>query len=179
MHEMKKADGDLDAQAKVLGVPSSFLPIDNPITGDWRSINTWEDYYKMRGIPFHSPMALVLDYPLTIFYMLKEHILPKYGDLPKKLVIHLVGTEREADIIPLFKVLLALLPGMELIIKMISPKIFEKIPADSRRFAFVNSALKSKLVVTLTTGMYEDEFLTGTGLGPVDDGKPDVSVWIC
>jgi hypothetical protein len=61
MHEMQKAGSDMKAQAKALGVEPSFLPLNKPIAGDIRAINTWEDYYKKRGIPFHSPLALVLD----------------------------------------------------------------------------------------------------------------------
>jgi hypothetical protein len=61
MHELQKSGGDTDKQAKALGVDASFLPLTKPIAGDFRAINTWEDYYKKRSIPFHSPMALVLD----------------------------------------------------------------------------------------------------------------------
>jgi hypothetical protein len=111
---------------------------------------------------------------MTVFHMLKEHILPKYGDLPKKLVVHLVGCEREADLIPVFPILLALLPGMELVITMIGPGVFDKIPADKRRYKFESLVQKSKLVVTLATGMYEPKYLEGTGLGVVNDGRPDV-----
>lgn len=80
--EAEKAGKDDSAVARVLGVDPSFLPVEKPLKGDFRSISTWADYYTKRGIPLHSPLALVLDYPLTIFYLLKERLLPKYGGIP-------------------------------------------------------------------------------------------------
>lgn len=85
-----------------------------------------------------------------------------------------MGAEREADLIPLFPILLALLPGLELNITMIGPSVFEKIPVDSRRFKFEAPGGKSKLAINLVTGIYKAEYLTGDGMGVVNDGKPDV-----
>ena len=87
-----KFKNDPEEQATALGVPVSFLPVDQPLIGDVKDIKSWADYYKARDIPLHSPLvrfshdshfaqALVLDFPLTIFHLLKTFILPKTGGI--------------------------------------------------------------------------------------------------
>ena len=66
--------------------------------------HNWSSYYKWRGISLESPACLLLHWQLTVYRLL--HILglvPK--GIPKKrrrLVIHLVGVEKELDFLPLY-----------------------------------------------------------------------------
>lgn len=73
-------------------------------------------------------------------------------------------------------VLLALLPGMELTIHMIGPKIFDKIPVEKRMWKYASKELGSRLNISLTSLLYQKEFLTGQGLGPGNDGRPDAVI---
>ena len=77
-------------------------------------INSWEEYYKLRRIPLESPAALLLTFPLTMYYALLKH-----GAVPitvakmlrRQLRIHVVGVEKELNFLDLFKELGFLLPS--------------------------------------------------------------------
>lgn len=76
-------------------------------------LNSWEEYYKVRDIPLESPVALLLTFPLTIYYALL-----KYGAVPitvarmlsRPIRIHVVGIEKELNFLDMFKELAFLLP---------------------------------------------------------------------
>ena len=76
-------------------------------------VPSWKEYYQLRGIPFSSPIALLLTFPLTIYYSIVE-----YGEVPitvarmlkRPLRIHVVGIEKELNFIDLFKEIGFLLP---------------------------------------------------------------------
>lgn len=69
-------------------------------------LETWSDYYKLRNIPDSSPAALLLTFPLTLYYALVE-----YGTVPwtvaqmmeKPLRIDIVGAEKELNFLDLFQ----------------------------------------------------------------------------
>jgi hypothetical protein len=104
-----------------------LLPIERPVTMDdveksqlkydpdcsIIALNSWEEYYKFREIPLSSPVALLLTYPLTVYYALL-----KYGSVPitvakmlhRQLRVHLVGIEKELNFIDIFKEVGFLLP---------------------------------------------------------------------
>lgn len=76
-------------------------------------LNSWEEYYNLRGVPLRSPVALLLTFPLTI-----HHAILKHGAVPitvakmlnRQLRIHVVGIEKELNFLDLFKELAFLLP---------------------------------------------------------------------
>jgi len=76
-------------------------------------LKSWEDYYRLRHIPFSSPVALLCTFPLTIYYAIC-----KYGQVPctvarmlkRPLRIHIVGVEKEANFLDLFQEVGFLLP---------------------------------------------------------------------
>ena len=98
--------------------------------------------------------------------------------MPKKLVLHVIGSEREADLIPILPVLLALLPGMEIVIVLFGPEVFHEIQESMRHFKFASAAAGSKLEVHLVSGVYEKEYVLGTGMTNIDHGKPNVRTHI-
>ena len=73
----------------------------------------WADYYKLRGIPSSSPIALLCSFPLTIY-----HAIVRYGEVPatvatmlnRPLRIHIVGAEKELNSLDLFAEIGFLLP---------------------------------------------------------------------
>jgi hypothetical protein len=77
------------------------------------SLNSWEDYYKVREIPLSSPVALLMTFPLTIYYAIQ-----KYGEVPitvsrmlrRPLRVHVVGVEKELNFLDLFSEVGYLLP---------------------------------------------------------------------
>ncbi len=83
----------------------------------------WSAYYSWRGLPLSSPVAFILHWPLSVYFVL-QRLLPRLGKSPifhtvyassgseptrrilqsKTLHIHLIGVEMELDMLPTFKV---------------------------------------------------------------------------
>jgi len=78
------------------------------------SLDSWEEYYKVRNIPLSSPVALLMTFPLTIYYAIQ-----KYGEVPitvsrmlrRPLRVHIVGVEKELNFLDLFSEVGYLLPS--------------------------------------------------------------------
>lgn len=76
-------------------------------------LSSWQDYYKLRNIPLSSPVALLLTFPLTIYYAIV-----KFGEVPvtvakmlkRPLRIHVVGVEKEMNFLDIFRELGYILP---------------------------------------------------------------------
>lgn len=73
--------------------------------GLWK-LTSWVDYYRLRGIPPSSPVALLCTFPLTVY-----HGIVCYGEVPctvarmlkRPLRVHIVGVEKEANFLDLFQ----------------------------------------------------------------------------
>ena len=74
---------------------------------------TWEDYYKLRNVSLSSPVALLLTFPLTIYFAIV-----KFGEVPvtvarmlkRSLRLHVVGIEKEMNFLDIFREIGYLLP---------------------------------------------------------------------
>jgi hypothetical protein len=66
--------------------------------------HTWTSYYKWRGLPIDSPAALLLHWPLSVYNLLHQlHLIPSQIPLQRqRLVVHLLGVEKELDVLPLY-----------------------------------------------------------------------------
>lgn len=76
--------------------------------GDPRGVvKDWPSYYAWRGLPMESPACLLMDAPLSVYFVLTEVLgvirtrkVELLGPL-KKLELHLLGVEPELNLIPL------------------------------------------------------------------------------
>ncbi|CAM2110568.1 unnamed protein product [Caretta caretta] len=75
---------------------------------------SWREYYAWRGLPLGSPLAVLLSYPLSVYYIVTQlapRHFPELNILNKQsLKIHIVETGKESDMAPLFWELSVLLP---------------------------------------------------------------------
>lgn len=100
--------------------PVTQIPLDEPISVEdfhqlgavsrnacgLLQLDSWHDYYLLRRIPLSSPVALLLQFPLTIY-----HAIVKYGEVPvtvakmlkRPLRIHVVGIEKEMNFLDIFR----------------------------------------------------------------------------
>ena len=62
-------DREEDGDPIVLPVESTIL--DEPLTLTSNPINTWQAYYSERGFRLDSPIAILLQWPLTLYYVIK------------------------------------------------------------------------------------------------------------
>ncbi|XP_053861449.1 transmembrane 4 L6 family member 5 isoform X5 [Malaclemys terrapin pileata] len=89
---------------------------------DWRpgllQSGSWREYYAWRGLPLGSPLAALLSYPLSVYYIVTQLVprhFPELNILNKQsLRIHIVETGKESDMAPLFWELSVLLPHVSL-----------------------------------------------------------------
>lgn len=90
---------DLD-NPYVLPVESCML--DDPLSVDSESsIVDWGSYYESRGIDLSSPIAILLQWPLTVFFIIKY--LMNGSDFDHHINIDIIGVEKEVELIPVFK----------------------------------------------------------------------------
>ncbi|XP_040856458.1 zinc finger MYND domain-containing protein 15 isoform X2 [Ochotona curzoniae] len=90
------------------------VPLDPP-----RSLfASWQDYYTWRGLSLDSPMAVLLTYPLTVYYVITHLVPQSFPELniqnKQSLKIHVVEASKEFDLVMVFWELLVLLPHVAL-----------------------------------------------------------------
>lgn len=88
--------------------------------------HTWASYYKWRGLPMRSPAAVLLHWPLSIFRLLHQlHCIPSEPSSERRrLTVHLLGVERELDVLPIFGELALLIPNTDIDLVMFGPGVF-------------------------------------------------------
>ncbi|XP_045383039.1 zinc finger MYND domain-containing protein 15 isoform X3 [Lemur catta] len=79
---------------------------------------SWQDYYTWRGLSLDSPMAVLLTYPLTVYYIITHLVPQSFPELniqnKQSLKIHVVEAGKEFDLVMVFWELLVLLPHVAL-----------------------------------------------------------------
>ena len=112
-----------DNQESQTNFDPNFLPLETQIIQPSKlqkdtntnmiQLNSWEDYYELRNISLSSPVALLLTFPLTMYYAIQ-----KYGIVPivvskmlrRPMRMHVVGVEKEMNFLDLFQEVGYLLP---------------------------------------------------------------------
>lgn len=103
---------------------SSLCPCKGPSSPLPERLNSWKDYYEWRCIPLHSPVALLLHWPLTIYqaYLLvtARILIP---DITTELNIHYLGADKELSQLAVFGELHALFPRVQVHVELVGPAI--------------------------------------------------------
>ncbi|XP_021377211.1 uncharacterized protein LOC110465597 isoform X2 [Mizuhopecten yessoensis] len=89
-------------------------------------LTDWANYYKHKGFSFDSPIAVLLQWPLTLYYILTSCLPQDYGcglaeDRP--VILDILGVEQEVDLYPVFQELGNLLPGHDFVINLFGKNI--------------------------------------------------------
>ncbi|KAF9673485.1 hypothetical protein SADUNF_Sadunf10G0029200 [Salix dunnii] len=113
-----------------------LCPCHEPISPISERVSSWLDYYEWRCIPLHSPVALLLHWPLTIYHA--AHIACVWSSTveTRKLCIHYLGPEKELLQLAAFGELLALFPGVQIHIEFIGPAIPQHSKSVTKSFGF-------------------------------------------
>ncbi|XP_045653394.1 zinc finger MYND domain-containing protein 15 [Ursus americanus] len=92
---------------------------------------SWQDYYTWRGLSLDSPMAVLLTYPLTVYYVITHLVPQSFPELniqnKQSLKIHVVEAGKEFDLVMVFWELLVLLPHVALELQFVG----DGLPPDS------------------------------------------------
>ncbi len=187
-NEMATLKSDKE-KATFLGLPEEMYPLSKCVTdenlkklGENAKIDQWEKAYTALGLPLSCPAALILEYPMTVYYMLTKYVFPKGVPTNEPIEVHLPGAEKECDLVFLFEVLLAFLPaGVDLTIRMVGPSVSPNLKDDQRLYKFEDKDRKSKLTIHLVTGHYEKQHYSGEVFASEKDGnvnKPPSAVFM-
>ncbi|XP_074650829.1 zinc finger MYND domain-containing protein 15-like [Tubulanus polymorphus] len=156
--------GALDDDYLEWVLPSESVALESPI-GDTSDapLENWASYYKFIGLRLNSPISILLSFPLTLYYIMTS--LHRFQDCESvfgKAVVHVVGAEKEVDILPVFTQLGMLLPRTRFMLAFIGPNIDKK--AHGKQFSNGN------VHAVVYSGRYE-KFLR-----KVDSASPDLVV---
>ena len=101
---------------------TTSLPPADPDTKNL-NINSWEEYCTQRKLPLTSPLPILLDMPLNVYWAVQKLKKQRDGVLPDRIIICIAGAEKEVDQWPLFLELGALLPETDIILHFIGPEV--------------------------------------------------------
>ncbi|KAI5280908.1 zinc finger MYND domain-containing protein 15 isoform X2 [Manis pentadactyla] len=97
---------------------------------------SWQDYYTWRGLSLDSPVAVLLTYPLTVYYIITHLVPQSFPELniqnKQSLKIHVVEAGKEFDLVMVFWELLVLLPHMALELQFVG----DGLPPESDQQCF-------------------------------------------
>ncbi|KAM4109988.1 hypothetical protein ACJW30_03G159900 [Castanea mollissima] len=105
-------------------LPRILCPCNEPVAPIPKQLSSWKDYYEWRCIPLHSPVALLLHWPLMIYQAIQVTGLGSLtSEIRDKLCIHYLGPEKELLQLAVFAELHALFPGVHVHIELVGPEI--------------------------------------------------------
>ncbi|XP_072006131.1 zinc finger MYND domain-containing protein 15 isoform X2 [Engystomops pustulosus] len=118
------------------------------------SLVSWKEYYNWRGLSLNNPVAALLTYPLTIYYIICELVpqhFPEVNILKKQsLKIHIASAGAEYHNILLFWELAVLMPHVLLELVFVG----SDLPAEDDERSFIIHKKGSEVVCSHVT--YED-----------------------
>ncbi|XP_026985988.1 zinc finger MYND domain-containing protein 15 isoform X6 [Sagmatias obliquidens] len=105
---------------------------------------SWQDYYTWRGLSLDSPMAVLLTYPLTMYYVITHLVPQSFPELniqnKQSLKIHVMEAGKEFDLIMVFWELLVLLPHVALELQFVG----DSLPPESDQQNFTLQRVRAE-----------------------------------
>ncbi|KAH9609165.1 hypothetical protein KSS87_002391 [Heliosperma pusillum] len=151
-----------------------------------KQLSCWKEYYDWRSIPTDSPVALLLQWPLTIYHavQLNIHRMPNCETSKQIINIHYLGPDKELFQVAAFGELLALLPQYHVHIELVGPAVPEHRDGEiinldifaccddgDCKCKMPNESRSSAVTLRLLKGFYHDRFRD-----VVKDGFPHLIV---
>ncbi|KAI4378632.1 hypothetical protein MLD38_016086 [Melastoma candidum] len=105
-------------------LPAVLCPCQGPVASfpESKRVSSWDNYCKWRDIPLHSPVALLLQWPLLIYWAVELVGLRNLSS-GQQLYIHYLGPEKELLQMAAFGELRALFPDVQVNIDIIGPDV--------------------------------------------------------
>ncbi|KAJ1554572.1 hypothetical protein HK405_004659, partial [Cladochytrium tenue] len=147
------------------GLPKELYPLGKPFKEgvDVDKIESWASWYDAVGLPLSSPVAIVFEVPLTLWYMIKNFAPVRVEKGRRQLTIHLVGPEREADLVHILPTLFSFLPNTDIVIHMVGLNLSKRLRDEHKAYTFTNG--DSTLHVTLRPEEYTTVHYDGSAFG--------------
>ncbi|KAL2641635.1 hypothetical protein R1flu_009222 [Riccia fluitans] len=134
------------------GSAGSTVSSDGPVPSP---LCSWLYYYNFRNLPHSSPVAVILTYPLTVYYAVTQLCASTKKILArnKEVTIHYLGPKAELDWLPAFAEIGHLLNAFHtgsIHIVMVGPEVPNSLSGEA-------ITLGKKLRITYVQGMYQEE----------------------
>ncbi|KIY69985.1 hypothetical protein CYLTODRAFT_392734 [Cylindrobasidium torrendii FP15055 ss-10] len=102
-------------------------------------LRSWKDWHDWRRLPMASPASLLMNYPLTVYWLLVDTLGvagPGAGNVNKRvpLHVHVIGIEVELNYLPLFSELALLLPYHDIKLVLFGERV-HNIVAEGKKTA--------------------------------------------
>ncbi|KAL8121179.1 hypothetical protein AgCh_018075 [Apium graveolens] len=105
---------------------SVLCPCREPQSPLQKQLDTWEDYYEWRSIPLHSPVAILLHWPLTLYWAAQLTLARSLNlEVIAELNIHYLGPDKELSQLDVFSELHALFPAIRVRLELVGPAVPE------------------------------------------------------
>ncbi|CAI0627569.1 unnamed protein product [Linum tenue] len=148
-------------------LPRELCPCSGPASLKSDALSNWKDYFEWRCLPLHSPVALLLHWPLLVYYATQIAFSGKSG--PEKELFQLAA----------FGELCALFPGVRIHVELVGPAIPEKRDGEKidivdyahcqgadcmcrssslNKGSAVSSCMSSAVTLRLRKGFYHDRY---------------------
>ncbi|KAM4675909.1 zinc finger MYND domain-containing protein 15 [Discoglossus pictus] len=118
---LKRSQWDLDGGSEhfePLLKDTEIILKQHPTEGPKNTLMTWKEYYEWRTLSLDNPIAALLTYPLTIYYIITGLVpkhFPELNVLKKQsLKIHIIEASREYESVLIFWELAVLMPHVVL-----------------------------------------------------------------
>ena len=134
-------------------------------------LTSWAEYYAARAISEHTPLAMLLSFPLTLYHILQLHQQSHGNDtdfVRNPIRVHYLGPEKELFLLPLFRELAFLMPTSHIEVSMIGPIAFD-IPEKPITYEGPHGG-------TITLTAHRGSYHVLAQEGSLPKGKPDVAV---
>ncbi|KAF9589234.1 hypothetical protein IFM89_020672 [Coptis chinensis] len=116
-------------------------------------LSGWSEYYNLRYLPLTSPVAAILSYPLTVYYVTMALSISSKNLLlsGREVIVHYLGPEGELDWMIAFTEIGHLLNGLgNMQIIMVGPEVPTNLSGSV-------SGIGSRVRVNLIRGIYQEE----------------------
>ncbi|KDQ11803.1 hypothetical protein BOTBODRAFT_113878 [Botryobasidium botryosum FD-172 SS1] len=119
---------DHEAYVPRLFFTDEVPPPERPRPGQ---IKDWMSWYAWRGLSLESPVALLMDFPLSVYHLLVDIlkvVRPDNGPGKRQsLDVHYIGTEIELNYLPIFSELALLLPYTDITLTLFGESVYELV----------------------------------------------------
>ncbi|KAI8527203.1 hypothetical protein RHMOL_Rhmol12G0057500 [Rhododendron molle] len=117
-------DSGLSRLIESWNLSSICCPCRGPSSSTPKHLASWKEYYEWRCIPFYSPVALLLHWPLTLYHAIRlvaaRNLIPEFSN---ELYIHYLGPDKELSQLAVFGELKSLFPGLQVHVELVGPAI--------------------------------------------------------
>jgi len=129
-----------------------FEPGCEPLIGSSANVVDWQSWYQWRSLPFDSPAALLMNYPLTVYHLLVNVLKvasPSRGSSESRqtLDVHYLGAEVELNMLPIFSELALLLPHTDIKLTLFGYAVY-KIVQKANKNSIAAKAKRKEPVYT-------------------------------